>query len=106
MSARGSFFLLSVVLFFSGPLIVAAVAQSRTDESDYAAYEQAVDELLSGGRGSSLEIFLEDHPNSRLSKDALQLLIWNYQQSDRLDRAAWAAHMLLRIDPATLPRSP
>ncbi len=99
MSARCSLLVVSGVFLFSSMLMAVAMAQNSADESGTSAYEQAIHDLLSQGHVTSLEIFLEDYPNSPLRKDALELLIWNYEQNQLLDKAAWAARRLLRTDP-------
>jgi tetratricopeptide (TPR) repeat protein len=99
MSARRSSLVVSLVLLFASLLPVVAVAQNAMNGSGTDAYERALGDLLSQGRATSLEIFLEDHPNSPLRKDALELLVWKYQQDHLLDKAAGAARSLLRVDP-------
>lgn len=99
MSARCNLVVISLVLLFACMLAVVAMAQNPSNQRGPHAYERALDDLLSQGRATSLEIFLEDQPNSPLRKDALELLIWKYQQDHLLDKAAWAARSLVRIDP-------
>lgn len=99
MSARSRLLVVSFVLLFFTLLTVIGVAENSASEGETAAYGRALKDLLSHGRATSLEIFLEDHPNSRLRTDAFELLIWNYEQNGFLDRAAWAARGLARIAP-------
>jgi hypothetical protein len=99
MSARHNLLLIPGVFLFASILTIVAVAQNATNQRGADAYGRALDALLSQGRATSLEIFLEDYPNSPLRKDALELLIWKYQQDHLLDKAAWAARSLLRADP-------
>jgi hypothetical protein len=98
MSARRNLVVISAVLLFASMLAIVAVAQNPAHQKGTDAYERALDDLLSGGRATSLEVFLEDYPNNPLRKDALELLIWKYQQDHLLDKAAWAARSLLRAD--------
>src|SRR5690242_16504324 len=99
MSARCNHVVISGVLLFASMLAIVAVAQNPTQQRGTDAYERALGDLLSLGHTTSLEVFLEDYPNSPLRKDALELLIWKYQQDHLLDNAASAARSLLRVDP-------
>jgi hypothetical protein len=80
MSARSNHVVILGVLLFASTLAIVAVAQNPTQQRGTGAYERGLGDLLSLGRVTSLEVFLEDYPNSPLRKDALELLIWKYQQ--------------------------
>jgi hypothetical protein len=99
MSARCNLAFISGVLLFASMLANVAAAHNLAHQRGTEAYEGALDDLFSRGRATSLEVFLEDYPNSPLRKDALELLIWKYQQDHLPDKAAWAARSLLRADP-------
>lgn len=86
-----------VLVIFS---LVAPAARATPDGDDSAAYDSAVNQLLTQERLPPLEVFLEDHPNTRLRKDALELLLYGYQQAGRLGKVTWAAHQLLGVDPS------
>jgi tetratricopeptide (TPR) repeat protein len=89
--------------FLLGVLAPSTVAQLATDQEDADAYDLAVEQQMVQGRVTALEIFLEDHPNSPLKKDALEFLLYIYQQGERFDKAALAAYQLLEIDPGNVP---
>lgn len=92
--------LLSLFLSF---FVCPARAQLATTEDASAAYYDAVSRLLTRGQASGLEIFLEDHPNTQFSKDALELLLYAYAQGNCSGKAVLAAHQLLLMDADDVP---
>ncbi|MGE5207030.1 MAG: tetratricopeptide repeat protein [Chlamydiota bacterium] len=91
---RGYLCLVLLILF------LVAFSARATADNDSGAYDSAANQLLTQERLPPLEIFLEDHPNTRLKKDALELLLYGYQQAGRLGKVTWAAHQLLGVDPS------
>jgi hypothetical protein len=87
---------LALVIFF----LAVSTVRATPDGNDSATYDTAANQLLTQERLPPLEIFLEDHPNTRLKKDALELLLYGYQQAGRLGKVSWAAHQLLGVDPS------
>jgi hypothetical protein len=74
------------------------------DPAEYNAYVSAVQQQDPAAKISGLEAFLVQYPNSVVKKDALEVLMGAYQQTNNQAKMTETAKKLLGVMPATCVR--
>ncbi len=69
------------------------------DPAEYNAYVGAVQQQDPNAKISGLEAFLTQYPNSVVKKDALEVLMGAYQQTQNAAKTGQTADRLLQVDP-------
>jgi hypothetical protein len=69
------------------------------DPAEYNAYVGAVQQQDANAKISGLEAFLTQYPNSIVKKDALEVLMGAYQQTNNPAKTSETAERLLQVDP-------
>jgi hypothetical protein len=82
----------------SQPAPAKASAPVIKDPAEYNAYVGAVQQQDPAAKISGLEAFLVQYPNSVVKKDALEVLMGAYQQTNNQDKMADTAKKLLDAD--------
>src|SRR6266480_476948 len=69
------------------------------DPAEYNAYVGAVQQQDPNAKISGLEAFVTQYPNSVVKKDALEVLMGAYQQTQNAAKTGETADRLLQVDP-------
>ena len=69
------------------------------DPAEYNAYVGAVQQQDPSAKISGLEAFVSQYPNSIVKKDALEVLMGAYQQTQNAVKTSETAERLLQVDP-------
>jgi len=85
----------------SGAPAQGAAAQGPVikDPAEYNAYVGAVQQQDPNAKVSGLEAFITQYPNSVVKKDALEVLMGAYQQTQNAAKTGETAERLLQVDP-------
>lgn len=85
----------------SGAPAQGAAAQGPVikDPAEYNAYVGAVQQQDPNAKISGLEAFVTQYPNSVVKKDALEVLMGAYQQTQNAAKTGETADRLLQVDP-------